>query len=322
MSKFRRIGAGFCGSVWAPQDSTDPSFALKREDGGPGRSLSKDFEMHKRVLQGLVKLASLDSHDAQEPFQFPLHINVPQCQMLIESGSDWWDRNLSRFPVGYLPCKSLLSERIPPFPQKTRELLVDKFCHQALAEEIKASDVNRDCLIRPYLGRRRFVSGSINVDRPSRLQVFSLRNYPLYLDQMEQLNLDKDVEVYAKVMAEALAMMYWLAEVDANDVEFVLAPSRVYDHDKPWLENLLGKHVVWLLDFDCCNPMAMDLKGIEKAVVAFLRNDPYYPRPGQPFWELFKQAYLHASSRIADGKDRDKVRLSHIFIEKVEAHAK
>ena len=320
MSKFRRIGAGFCGSVWAPQGNDDPSFALKREDGGPGRSLSNDFEMHKRVLQGLVRLASLDSRDAQEPF--PLHINIPQCQMLIEPGNDWWDRNLSRFPAGCSPCKSLLSERIPPFPQKTREFLVDRFCPQALTEAIKASGVNRDCLIRPYLGRRKVVPGTGNLDRPSKLRVFSLRNHPLYLDQMEQLHLDEDAKVYAKIMAEALAMMHWLAEVDANDVEFVLAPSRVDNHYKPRLENSLGKHVVWLLDFDYCNPMTMDLEGIEKAVAAFFRNDPYYPRPGTPFWELFKQAYLQASSRMTDCKDKHKVRLSHIFIERIEAHAK
>ena len=48
MFKFRRIGAGFCGSVWAP-DQREP-FAFKREDGGPGRSLLNDFVM--RAMNG------------------------------------------------------------------------------------------------------------------------------------------------------------------------------------------------------------------------------------------------------------------------------
>jgi hypothetical protein len=52
---FRLIGSGFCGSIWAPPEEKD-SFALKREDGGPGRSLANDHCMHKRVLTCLDQL--------------------------------------------------------------------------------------------------------------------------------------------------------------------------------------------------------------------------------------------------------------------------
>ena len=260
--------------------------------------------------------------------------------------------------MGYSPCKTLLSERIPPFPQEVRDFLVDRFCFCAredLAGEIKASDANRDCLIRPYLGRRRFfffgndnnattaatadaaasASGSSNsgvstsnatkdqTRRPSRKpQVFfSLRNYPLHLDQMEELGLgDGDIKGYARTMAEALAMMHWVAEVDANDVEFVLAPPRAGEEKRPRWRNVLGEHVMWLLDFDCCRPMAMDEEGVEQAVAAFSRNDPFYPRPGQALWAIFKETYLRISSRImADEKDQQRTRLPYMFIEKAEA---
>jgi hypothetical protein len=43
---------------------------------------------------------------------------------------------------------------------------------------------------------------------------------------MEQLGIStNDMHQYAQSMAEALAMMHWVAGIDGNDVEFVLAPS-------------------------------------------------------------------------------------------------
>lgn len=35
---------------------------------------------------------------------------------------------------------------------------------------------------------------------------------------------------YAITLADALAFLYWAAKVDANDVEFVLAPPRSNSH--------------------------------------------------------------------------------------------
>jgi hypothetical protein len=46
-AKYRCIGKGFCGTVCA----LDGGYALKREDGGPGRSLQNDFDMHLKLLE-------------------------------------------------------------------------------------------------------------------------------------------------------------------------------------------------------------------------------------------------------------------------------
>ena len=134
------------------------------------------------------------------------------------------------------------------------------------------------CLVRPYLGRRR------RLEKQSKSKSFSLRNYPLHIDQIEELKLDG--KLYARIMAETLAHLYWGAHMDANDVEFVLAPPRE-GHSNPLIAHLprrstigsetLGEHVVWILDFDCCRPMTLDAKGVGQAVAAFFRNDPYYP---------------------------------------------
>ncbi|KAL2222597.1 zinc finger protein-domain-containing protein [Thermoascus aurantiacus ATCC 26904] len=247
MPKFRRIGAGFCG--------TSSTSAFKREDGGPGRSLANDFEMHNIM-------------------------RVPQCHRFITADDDaWWAANLANFPEGYSPCNVIHSERIPPMSRRTREILIQRYCPESLVEEIKGSDANRDCLIRPYLA-------------------------------------------LPKIMAEALAMMHWYGEIDANEVEFVPAPpsppppsssssSSFSSGPSPVINNILGPHVMRTLDFDCRRKMSIDEKGIEQAVTAFSRNDPFYPRPGpggrgggeegssQPLslslWTAFQDRYLQTS---------------------------
>ena len=80
---FSRIGLGFCGSVWALSASTttlgdfletDDYFALKREDGGPGRSLQNDYEMHLRVLESWKAV--------------PATVQLPKCFVLLADDTE------------------------------------------------------------------------------------------------------------------------------------------------------------------------------------------------------------------------------------------
>jgi hypothetical protein len=152
---------------------------------------------------------------------------IPQCHELIQQSNPWWDSCLCRFPAGYSACRALISERIPKVPRFISDKIVDLFCdgNAPLSEFIKGNADDDACLIRPYLGRRRRYrqEGSSK----SRFQRFSLRNVPLHVDQMELLELN--IESYAETMAEALTLMHWCAKIDANDVEFVLAPPRGRD---------------------------------------------------------------------------------------------
>jgi hypothetical protein len=86
-NKFRRIGQGFCGSVWAPEiaDSSDSDYhcVIKREDGGPDRSISNDFNMHRRILDTCT-----------------MPLLVPRCYQLVkETDVDWWIARADRFPA-------------------------------------------------------------------------------------------------------------------------------------------------------------------------------------------------------------------------------
>ena len=159
---------------------------------------------------------------------------------------------------------------------------------------------------------------------------------------MEELGLDR--AKYAKTMAETLAVLYWEAHIDANDVEFVLAPApapaprdkeqlvdseEISTHDSSTIikSQNLGDHVVWLLDFDCCKPMALDKKGVEQAVAAFYKNDPYYPRPGsgnlndRALWAAFKEIFLSTSSAILEAGSVE-AGLPALWIDMVEQREK
>ena len=201
---FRRIGQGFCGIVWARKSKND--FAIKREDGGPGRSLRNDYFMHRKALDSLNVSQS--------------SVCIACCYEYVEQNDlVWWEAQISKFPKHFQErCNALPTGRIPPFPQSVRETLIDIYCAESLRPSINSSEPDRDCLIRPYLGRRR------RLERKSRFQAFSLCNYPLHADQIEELGLNGTI--YARIMAETLVILYWRAQIDANDVEFVLAPLR------------------------------------------------------------------------------------------------
>lgn len=323
---------GHCGSVWAKSSN---NIAVKREDGGPGRSLPNEYKIHCRILESL------------EDFTLDLNsqINLPACYGFLGPQDEAWTAILPELPPGYTSCNALLSERIPPMERESRQLLIDSYCPDSLKEKIATDKNNEDCLVRPYLGRRR------TPGRMSRFSAFSLRNYPLHVDQMEELGLN--LPKYARAMAESLAFMHWCARIDAKDIEFVLAPARsatttslsldedyihealsnyeapLYDLKAPSLgsaplfeDGQLGKHAMWILDFDCCHPITMDKIGVDQAVVAFYRDDPFYPTPKREngvdtaLWEIFREHYIITSHALLKD-DGTMQKLPTLFIEKL-----
>ncbi|KAJ5378111.1 Protein of unknown function DUF3669 zinc finger protein [Penicillium cataractarum] len=317
ISKLHMIGTDFCGTVWA---SSEGGSAYKREDGSPFRSLQNDYNKHKLVLQSLQKFNKV-SHSMNPQIQ------VLDCRRFITRNSDWWVSNLQAFPPRYTACNVLESRRIPPLPARTRRLRIHKYCLPQMAHDIMESKPSKDCLIRTYLGRRRLWREFSNF---SQIQVFSLRNFPLHANQMDELDISlEDRQQYARIMAKTLAIMHWIANIDGNDTEFVLAPLN--ENNKRSVDiilNISGGNSVWVLDFDCCKDMSVDEAGVRQGVTAFWRNDPFYPRPiMEPLlWAAFRVEYLQSSeiaTRLYDLAEAQKSRgLSKLFIDLVaeEAH--
>ena len=170
----------------------------------------------------------------------------------------------------------LVSERILPLPRHVREALIDIWCPEG-RRDVR----NRDCLMRIYLGQRHSKGTPYGGN-------FSLRNFKLTLEKVEQLGLEKGPMAVA--IAEGLAALHWGARCNAQDVEFVIGTSRIPEDDHQVRRTV----DVWLLDFNQCTPITMDEKGCMEAAKAFWGNDPYYPRPltkVQPFHSLDKEVF-------------------------------
>ena len=76
-----------------------------------------------------------------------------------------------------------------------------------------------------------------------------------------------EINQYARVMAETLAMIHWISEIDGNDIEFVLAPPS--ESGFKMKSTTFGEHSMWVLDFDLCRRMTMDSEGVVQAAAAF-----------------------------------------------------
>ncbi|KAK4210621.1 hypothetical protein QBC37DRAFT_428469 [Rhypophila decipiens] len=338
---------------------------LKRADGLPDRSLTNEAVIHRHILSTLDKFNSDNQQcSASSPagprldgggniFTDGHVVNIPRHVAFFEPSAPMWNQILPRLPSDSTTCQALVSERILPLPRDSRALLANKFWDGPahLRENIVNDKRNEHCLVRPYLGRRRCRNlkagtqrtteeegdeNKVMVDeRPGHLRLktrglISLRNYPLHVDQIEELVLPAGE--YAAAMADALAFLLWGCEVDACDVEFVLARPRPQDslaHDmasigtRKFSTSNLGPHALWILDFDCCKPLSMTMEGVYLAAERFWRNDPYYPTPTSTsgtsgdasnnnlknktgndefLWKIFKGLFLEVSTRIMDWK--------------------
>jgi Zinc finger protein. len=180
-------------------------------------------------------------------------------------------------------------------------------------------------LIRPYFGRR-----STEIRPASRQrQVFSVRNLVVHIDEMNKLTLD--VSGIVRSLADALAFLLWEARVDGNGVEFVLAPRRSVEYHNsnyhssrplaaPYQKNMIEDYTLWMFNFNMCEKLSMDKKGVKHAVACLLRNDPYFPRPGKQhaedrlLWCMFRDQFLGESERLLSRETQALQALPHYFV--------
>ena len=174
-------------------------------------------------------------------------------------------------------------------PIDVRYSLISLYCPEMRQPAARKDPGNEDCLIRIYLGKRRPQARA-----RSTVNMFGLRNFQMYVDDMERIGLDTGR--YATLMARTMALLHWEVKCDANDVEFVLGGAR---------DNAGGRAVdLWMIDFNRVRAITMDAEGVRLATDAFMVNDRYYPRPldesamGQELWSIFETAYLDASDRL------------------------
>ncbi|QDS71886.1 hypothetical protein FKW77_010179 [Venturia effusa] len=321
---YRRIGAGSCGTIYEKLGSAS-IVKLAR----PGvQALWNDYAFHCDVWHKFKNFKQL--HEK---------IRIPEPMYFVKpddkEGAEWWDKRLKCFPDTPYPVdrtEAIVAERIFPMPKQVRNAIIEKWCPEKIKEAAKSQESNRNCLIRVLLGK-----AQVKSKHPS--SMFSLQNYPLWVDKVQELEA-VEYEDIAISMGGALAALHWSVGTDARDVEFVLGsaplpkkriPTRaeVLKMGPSTTKDLVMGHdskrrviQLWLLDFNQCREMERNETGLQLAVNAFFANDPYYPRPltetsfRQKLWTSFKKGYLDLSNEIMAGEsDPDVKTLPARFLE-------
>ena len=308
---WREIGLGSRGRVFE-QLGTDLIYKLAITDENV---LWNDYKVHQLVIESFEQASFLKTE-----------VSIPTCHCYTNArDSTFWDQHFSRLPADFRqPRDTICSQRNLPMPQVIRELLINEYCKGSLKAQAKILDINKDCLVRLYLGKRR------STDRPKALG-FSLRNFALHLDQMESLGLD--IGYYAAAMADILAVFHFKAKIDADDIEIVLGSAPVASISSPKKSHPLSSSEIsqfpgqstreeasnmhrnfkkrtihlWVLDFNACKPITMDEQGINAAVKSFWENSgQYFPRPmrelqkDNELWQLFGSQYLESSRKLIE----------------------
>lgn len=322
------LGAGRCGSIYALTPTTVmKTLNTSRRDTSYNLSeLQNDATVHQIVLTAFTS----------SPSHIRNSLSIPTYHSWVSPTT-----SPSPLPESFPPHLQhvLVSQRIPSVSTNIRETLLTTFYPSAGLSAAKKDSTNEHCLMRPYFGRA--VGESYSKSRS-----LSLRNFPLAVDMMDKLAGLPDGKALClhpdwmvRVMADALAVMHWKANVDGNDVEFVLGgcveedsekgaaePGRLAEGGKQE-EDPLRKFGLrmWLLDFNQCKTFDPDgdkEKWMQQLVNGFFYNDPYYPSPvgkevGMAMaWMVFRERYL-ATARELLGHGEEG--MAEDFVRAVEA---
>ena len=310
LEELRVIGLGSCGTVFEL-----PGIEIAFKKGSKELDMWNDFCLTNKVYNAAREVQRI----LQEAFPRSTIPRTPVChEFHTVDDETFWSTNLQRLPANHRNKQPLfIVDRILPLPEQTRMDLIEEYFDQdeSIQQEAKEDQDNKDCLVRVYLGDR-------ESDRQQSEVYDSLRNFPLRLNMMEQLDLE--VSELANEMAIGLAIMHWQAQVDGMDVEFVLGTSATWDSEQPhaYDDNRAPPHTVkvvnfkrravhlWMLDFDKATTIELKEQDVDKKLVpAYLGNDPYYPRRqvDQELWDEFCSAYLKASEVILRRKGVDEL---------------
>lgn len=325
---YRVIGVGSCGTIF---EIPGTEFATKK--GQDQSAMCKDFRFTNRVHYSIQDTREV----LQAAFQETTIPRSPHCSdFWLPESNEYWQGSLPRFPRSHRTKGAAFQvDRILPIPRPVREALIKLYFDEAAEiQEEAINDVdNSDCLIRVYLGENETQAQSIGC-------YDSLRNFPLRLNMMKDLELD--TVAFASEMAISLATIHWKARIDAMDAEFVLG-SAVATHPekrrRPYLDDSSDEDIppsevhpmyfnqrsihLWVLDFDKSSRIKLTSHDVDnKLVPAFLGNDPYYPRPDvdEQLWQEFSKVYLKASNIILETlpkKDHTIMNLPERFLAKV-----
>ena len=297
----RTIGLGSCGTVFEI-----PGTELAYKKGTNETGIWGDFCRTNKVYNAVRDVREM-MHIAFPNSVIP---KTPMCHSYHPTSDDeFWSTNLQLFPGTHRTKQPLfMVDKVLPLPREIREDLIKLYFDpdERVQKHAQDDEENEHCLLRVYLGERNSHSHHPH-------EYDTLRNFPLRLDMMAELNLE--ILQLTSEMAIGLATLHWQACVDGMDTEFVIGSSATWDTERPKAYDDIKSppHKVeannykrrtlhlWMLDFDKASAIEFTEQNVDKKLVpAFLGNDPYYPRPqlDEELWDEFCDVYLKASEVI------------------------
>ncbi|KAI1443995.1 hypothetical protein F5Y02DRAFT_419510 [Annulohypoxylon stygium] len=314
---FRKIGEGGCSAVFTQEGEPLVIKISKKSKFGEWN----DYAMHTIIYEEIRR------HDVD--------VLVPKCYFFVPADdAEFFQKNQDLIraarDVCDIPTDMLVSERIPSLDEDTKNALINQYCAPRLRMRELSDPRNDHCLVKIYLGS---VEGKTG-ERP-----FSLRNFELHLNQMEEVGLD--VDRIASAVGQALAVLHWAANVDGWGVQFVLGgssnpvplsyleieemvPSTYTGPKSRVIEHFFrGKCMLWMLNFDQVQPITMDVAGVSRAVDAAVFGDIFLPKrySRSPLekraWDKFRDQYVETSNFILQYEDKKIQQLPHGFLDRI-----
>lgn len=296
--KFICIGRGSCGTIWE-QPGTEDAFKTSPYSN----ALWVDFLLTNRVHNAFLRVQEL----MESTFTGITVPRVPKASRFFTPSNQWWNFNRGKFPLDDVPHDSSAAmrvHRVLPLPSHVREALIQMYFDPNDRARALADPQNKDCLVRLYFGEN-------SKSRHSTWRT-SLRNFELFLDMAQHLQLD--VELITQEMAVSLAAIHWEGKCDGMDAEWVLGSAASVEfvaesddiHDLNTMKDVEPDFkrratYLWVLDFDKARRIEYDESCIPLLLGSVTANDPYLPNPKvspKPLYQLLVRTYLQASEII------------------------
>ncbi|KAL6790865.1 hypothetical protein J3E68DRAFT_81056 [Trichoderma sp. SZMC 28012] len=219
--------------------------------------------------------------------------------------------------VCYLPAKDDGTEGIPPLPLSVPNAPILDLDRHILGNYVPhiedwRADTYRYCSVHLYFS---------SMQGRGDTKCFSYHNDKMYFNQMIELQLD--VESLARRVAVALALLHWVACIDARGVQFFLFSSwKSVKSQFSQAGSLPQGHTILRVGhFEKARTIEMNEDGVQLAVEAVKRS-LYIPRPNQRLpiqkrtWDAFVSSYIAASDYILRER-RERLRLPRCFINQI-----
>ncbi|KAL6819909.1 hypothetical protein V8C40DRAFT_281223 [Trichoderma camerunense] len=218
--------------------------------------------------------------------------------------------------ICYLPAKDDGTEGIPPLPLTVPNVPILDLDQYIVGNYVPIKDCRADTY--RYCSVHLFFS---SMQGRGDAKCFSYHNDKMYFNQMIELQLD--VESLARRVAVALALLHWVACIDARGVQFFLFSS--WKSVKSQLSRAgslpRGHTILRVGHFEKAQRIEMNEDGVQLAVEA-VKHSLYIPRPNQKLpiqkrtWDAFVSSYIGASDYILRQRG-ERLRLPRCFINQV-----